>query len=253
MMGFVDTGVTPGSTYTYTIKVSDPFGNTLTPAEDQQRHGQDRHGPSPYAADVLNDGASDYWRLGEPSGTAVYDYGRVQRRHGPVRRDSRRGRRDHRRQRHRVRRSTDPAAAIAATNSTQDAPANLTVEAWIKTTTTQRRQDRRLRQRRHRQEQQLRPASVHGQRRTHHLRGLQQRHVHDHQPEDRTTTAAGTRSSAPSTRPAGMTPLHRRQEGRSQPGHDDRSALHRLLADRWRQPQRLAEPALEPLLQRLHR
>ncbi len=70
-MGFVDTGLTPGASYTYKVYALDPAGNTApgsnvsitVPTSD----------PSPYVQDVLNDGASDYWRLGESSGTTGTD------------------------------------------------------------------------------------------------------------------------------------------------------------------------------------
>ena len=29
-MSFTDTGLTPGASYTYTVKATDPFGNVLT-------------------------------------------------------------------------------------------------------------------------------------------------------------------------------------------------------------------------------
>lgn len=71
-MSFRDSGQVPGSSQRYRIVASDPFGNvarsnwiTVTVASDGT--------PSTYARTVLNDGPFAYWRLGEPSGTAVND------------------------------------------------------------------------------------------------------------------------------------------------------------------------------------
>jgi len=67
LLGFLDGGLTPGATYTYKIYATDPGGVTIPgnnvsitmPLTD----------PSPYVQQVLNDGPSNYWRLGEASGT----------------------------------------------------------------------------------------------------------------------------------------------------------------------------------------
>jgi len=71
-MGYLDTGLAPGSTHTYRVYASDPDGNvnvtapvsvtvTTTPI-------------SAYAAAVIDDGATTFWRLDEASGTAVADW-----------------------------------------------------------------------------------------------------------------------------------------------------------------------------------
>ncbi|MCV2395824.1 PKD domain-containing protein, partial [Actinotalea sp. M2MS4P-6] len=72
-MGFTDTGLTPGSTARYRVIATDPWGNfamtdwvTVTVADSGDL--------SAYASDVLNDGASTYWRLGEPSGDVAFDW-----------------------------------------------------------------------------------------------------------------------------------------------------------------------------------
>ncbi len=73
MMGFADKTVTAGSTYTYTVKVTDPFGNVLSlPATNPVTIGTGT--TSPYEKDVVQDGASAFWRLGESSGSTVYDH-----------------------------------------------------------------------------------------------------------------------------------------------------------------------------------
>lgn len=72
MMGYVDRGLIAGAKYNYTIKISDPFGNTKTLTTNQVTVGSGT--TSAYANDVTSDGASAYWRLGEPSGSTAYDY-----------------------------------------------------------------------------------------------------------------------------------------------------------------------------------
>lgn len=132
-MGFVDTGLVPGSTHRYRLKVSDPFGNNL----DNMRTPPvvvSMSAPGPYARDVLADGASAYWRLGE-SGPTAYDSvglsdaargtGVVAAGPGAVAGDD------------------DGAAAfdgspagLVATRTTMPAPPALSIEAWVRTTTT---------------------------------------------------------------------------------------------------------------------
>ncbi len=67
---YTDTGVTPGSTTRYEVVATDPKGNSTNTgwiavtvdATDTL---------SPYASDVFNDGASNYWRLGDPVGSTT--------------------------------------------------------------------------------------------------------------------------------------------------------------------------------------
>ena len=71
--GFTDTGLTPGSTHSYQIRISDPFGNTQwSPKSNTVTISSGSQ--SAYAQDVAGDGAAHYWRLGEPSGTTAYDW-----------------------------------------------------------------------------------------------------------------------------------------------------------------------------------
>ena len=72
-MGFVDTGLTPGASYTYTIKVTDPTGGAIT-LPKTNAVTISTTAASQYSKAVIADGATDYWRLGEPSGTAVLDH-----------------------------------------------------------------------------------------------------------------------------------------------------------------------------------
>ena len=104
----------------------EPGSNVVTVSSGSQ---------SQYAQDVAADGASHFWRLGEPSGPTAYDWtgfddATAQRWLHP-----RRQRRDQRRHRHRRRRS----AAAPATRSTRTrivGPNTFTEEAWIRTTST---------------------------------------------------------------------------------------------------------------------
>lgn len=60
----------PG-TYTYTVRVTDQTGNTLFTEPSLPVSTSDVQGT--YPAKVITDGATSYWRLGEGSGTTIYD------------------------------------------------------------------------------------------------------------------------------------------------------------------------------------
>ena len=73
MLGFTDTGLTPGATYKYRLYVTDSAGNqvagdtaTITVSNDAA--------PSAYSSTVLGQGAGTFWRLGESSGATAYDW-----------------------------------------------------------------------------------------------------------------------------------------------------------------------------------
>jgi PKD repeat protein len=69
-MGFVDTGLAPGSTHRYQVRITDPDGNILwSPVSNTVTVGTGS--PSAYAETVIDDGATHLWRLGEPSGSAI--------------------------------------------------------------------------------------------------------------------------------------------------------------------------------------
>ncbi|WP_246136334.1 LamG-like jellyroll fold domain-containing protein [Leekyejoonella antrihumi] len=135
MLGFVDKGLTPGSSYTYSVKVSDPFGNTITlPKTNSVTIGS--NAVSQYSNDVTGDGATAFWRLGEPSGSAVYDYagfndataqaGVTRGVTGPISGDS-------------TTASTfdgSSADGSVASNSTMATTPSFSVETWVKTNTT---------------------------------------------------------------------------------------------------------------------
>jgi hypothetical protein len=72
-MGWTDTGLTPGQTYSYRVRVSDPFGNVRTgdPASVIVSEAGDY---SAYARAVRADAPTSYWPLGEASGTTAFDW-----------------------------------------------------------------------------------------------------------------------------------------------------------------------------------
>jgi PKD repeat protein len=70
-LSFLDAGLTPGATYTYKIYAVDPFGSTTV--GNNVSITMPTTSPSPYVQQVLNDGPSNYWRLGETSGTTGVD------------------------------------------------------------------------------------------------------------------------------------------------------------------------------------
>ncbi|WP_150307655.1 LamG domain-containing protein [Planctomonas psychrotolerans] len=72
-MSYLDTGVRNGETHTYRLRVEDPFGNVAwsnTVSVTVNGSGT----VSSYASRVLADRPESYWRLGEGSGTTVYDW-----------------------------------------------------------------------------------------------------------------------------------------------------------------------------------
>lgn len=134
-MGFVDTGLEPGSTHTYRIRVTDPFGNVV--------HGNnvsvtiaDSGSVSAYAQEVLDDNPVDYWRLGESAGPTVYDWAGWQNgtagtgvtfgAAGAIGSDT-----------NTAAGFSGTTAGLVATQSPIQGPDSFAVEAWFKTTSTQ--------------------------------------------------------------------------------------------------------------------
>ena len=72
-LGFVDRTASPGSTQTYRIRVTDPFGNALVGPAATVAVPAGAPSASTYAASVLSDTPNWQWRLGEASGTTGYD------------------------------------------------------------------------------------------------------------------------------------------------------------------------------------
>ncbi|WP_341953223.1 PKD domain-containing protein [Salinibacterium sp. TMP30] len=71
-MTYIDTGLTPGQTYTYRLRAIDPYGNNgwgTTVSYTAGATGQ----LSDYASAVMNDQPTSYWRLGDPSGSTAVD------------------------------------------------------------------------------------------------------------------------------------------------------------------------------------
>ena len=132
MMGFIDKTVTNGQSYTYTVKVTDPDGNLLTLPQSNSVTVS-AAAQSAYSKDVLDDGASNFYRLGEQSGSTVYDHagfndatassGVTRGADGAIASDS------------------DDASTfngtsdgLVAENSAQEATPSFSVESWVKTT-----------------------------------------------------------------------------------------------------------------------
>ncbi|MDQ1608973.1 MAG: hypothetical protein QOE16_1705, partial [Microbacteriaceae bacterium] len=131
-MGFIDSGLAPGITHVYHVKVFDPFGNSTsrdTPSVTVA--AQDSGGP--YATGVTADGAGVYWPLDEASGSTGIDHigftdlqlqsGVTRGAAGPL---------------GGITASTFDGTAngFAVTPSTISPPDTFTTETWIRTTTT---------------------------------------------------------------------------------------------------------------------
>ena len=130
-LGFVDTGVAPGSSHTYRVSVTDTAGNTFTGSRSDAVTVSSSAG-DPYEKAVAADGATSLWTLGEASGSAVYDHvgfadatatdAVTRGRSGPV--------------------STTAASfggqqdSTVAANAPVEGPQTFTVESWFRTTST---------------------------------------------------------------------------------------------------------------------
>ncbi|HEY5049375.1 MAG TPA: LamG-like jellyroll fold domain-containing protein, partial [Acidothermaceae bacterium] len=72
-LSYVDKNLTPGSTHTYKVRVTDPFGNTVLSAATSVTIGSAT--PDAYTASVLASGPVAFWPLSEPGGSALaYDH-----------------------------------------------------------------------------------------------------------------------------------------------------------------------------------
>lgn len=133
-MSFLDTGLAPGSSQRYRLVATDPFGNqaqsawaTVTVASTGAL--------SAYAQEVLDDGPTQYWRLGEPSGSTLEDAtgfddatagsGLTRGVTGALAGDADRA-------------TTFSGTSSGTAGSTEaiNAPETFTVEAWVRTTST---------------------------------------------------------------------------------------------------------------------
>jgi large repetitive protein len=133
-LGFVDTGLTPGQTYAYRIKVTDPMGNTIAGDKVNVTVSTDAS-LSPYASTVLQDGAQNFWRLGESAGaTKVYNWagfsdaipsgGVTFGTTGAIGSDANKSA------------TFDGNTGLIATQSLVPGPQTFSIETWFKTTST---------------------------------------------------------------------------------------------------------------------
>ncbi len=198
MMGYTDTGLVPGQQYRYRLFVSDPYGNEARSDTVYVTVSADGT-MSTYAQGVLDDGAVNYWRLGETPATTVNDWagfnsatagaGVTGGQTGAINGD------------------TNPASTFNGTTTGFAVVERLAAGAGhvhgrglVQHHLDRRRQDHRLRQCQHRQQRQLRPARLRRQRRPDHLRRLLRRASAPSRPRAATGTASGTtswRASAP--------------------------------------------------------
>lgn len=130
-IGYLDKGLTAGSTYTYQVKVSDPDGNVAWLPTTSSVTVSNAPA-STYDDDVLSAGASAYWPLSESSGSTVYDHagfndaiaqaGVSRGTAGPIIGDT-------------ATASTfnGSSSGVAASSAMSTTP-SLSIEAWIKTT-----------------------------------------------------------------------------------------------------------------------
>jgi PKD repeat protein len=72
-LSYIDSGLAPGSTHTYYVRVTDPFNNAQNgPSSAPVTVASG--GPNAYVTAVLGDGATHYWRLDEATGTQLVDW-----------------------------------------------------------------------------------------------------------------------------------------------------------------------------------
>ncbi|MDM7855582.1 PKD domain-containing protein [Cellulomonas alba] len=130
----VDNNLPLGSSQTYFVTATDPFGNKATaPAVTVTVNSTDTL--SSYGSAVYNDGASDWWRLGEPSGSGVDDWagalpmvansGVTRGITGAVGGDS-----------NTASHFDGTSNGFAATQTPIPGPNTFSIEAWFRTTTT---------------------------------------------------------------------------------------------------------------------
>ncbi|MCU1570000.1 MAG: domain containing protein [Naasia sp.] len=130
-MTYLDTAVAAGSTHTYQLRATDPFGNTALgdPVSITVATGA---ALSNYAKAVLSDGAAHFWRLNEKSGTALTDTagtndavagsGVVLNRPGAISGDS-----------NTAATFSGTSAGVAVAQRLVQAPDTFSVEAWFST------------------------------------------------------------------------------------------------------------------------
>ncbi len=137
-LGYVDRSAPPGSTQTYRIRVTDPFGNGFAGPPASVTIPAGTPSSSTYAATVLADTPDSQWRLGETSGTTGYD----QSGSNDLTLDSA----NNRNVAGALLNDTDPATNFPGTSSTttvqgvspywQSGPQTFSLEVWLRTSTT---------------------------------------------------------------------------------------------------------------------
>ncbi|WP_223692385.1 LamG domain-containing protein [Leifsonia poae] len=131
-MGFIDTGLTPGSTHSYRVYVTDPDGNQISRLGNTVTIAATSSGGA-YASSVTAAGASSYWPLDESSGSVGLDHvgfndlqmqaGVTRGVAGPITGTT-------------ASTFSGDSTGWAVTPATATAPDTFTAEAWINTTTT---------------------------------------------------------------------------------------------------------------------
>ncbi len=131
---YVDTGLIPGQTYSYSVTAIDQWGNSVTGDAASGIAGSGV-AQSAYAKAVLADNPQHYWRLTETSGTAAADLaagttmstraGVTLNVAGAIVNDP-----------DRAARFSGSATGFAATSTQEVAPQVFSVEAWVRTAST---------------------------------------------------------------------------------------------------------------------
>jgi PKD repeat protein len=129
-LSWTDTGLTPGQTYSYRLRVSDAFGNVRT--GDPVSVTVTTNRVSAYSSSVLGNSPRSYWPFDEPSGTTAYDWqagydaktaaGVTRNVAGAIAGDTRP-----------ASRFNGTTSGLASTSVAETAPDTFTAEAWVKT------------------------------------------------------------------------------------------------------------------------
>jgi PKD repeat protein len=133
-ISWTDTGLTPGQTYSYRLRVSDPKANVRTGDPVSVTIAQEGS-LNDYAKSVIADSPRSYWPFGEPSGTTAFDWtsgfdattnaGVTPNVPGAVVGDP-----------STASRFSGGSTGFATTNLPEAGSNSFSVEAWVKTTTT---------------------------------------------------------------------------------------------------------------------
>ncbi|MEC5180616.1 PKD domain-containing protein [Arthrobacter sp. CG_A4] len=131
-LGFTDTGMVPGSSHTYRVRVKDPSGNNYTGSRSDAVVISSAT-PGAYAQRIIADGAVNYWPLNEPGGSVLFDnasfadadagFGVTRGASGAIPNDA-------------ASAFDGSGAGFAATRGAIPGPDTFTAEAWFKTTST---------------------------------------------------------------------------------------------------------------------